>query len=174
MHDLAKPFAVAADDRALQHQNVTDLLRKLMLPLGFSQQEIELTEAVFINNIFGHLLHEYPAVSPGTDNIRPLLAADGLRLTAARLGMDVMDYAALQEFFYICDNSSYLFLRERIFHPRNYSVSARLELSSSRIGTMRGLLNREYNPQEGQSLEVRQDKWQIATSESVDPRCTAA
>lgn len=133
VHDLAKPFAVVAGDRALQHQSVPMLLSSLMSRLGFAKQETAFAIELITDHSIGELLQDRPGNSPASEPLRIHLAALGIAQSAARVGMDVLDYFEVLKFFYICDTSSYPYLRNSIFHPRKYAVSAKLELKSPRL-----------------------------------------
>jgi hypothetical protein len=135
LHEPAKAFAVVEGDRSLQHRFAPFLLTESMQRLGFSEMEIKLATELIMNDSFGGLLHDRTEVPAGGvhDQIRSLLAYQSLRLAADRVSMDVEDYAVLQELFYISDTSAYLFLRERIFYPRDFQVSSRLVLRSPRM-----------------------------------------
>jgi len=56
LHDIGKPRAILAGDKAMQHKYTIPIMAEMMEKLGFSKAETDIALAVVDNDVLGDLL----------------------------------------------------------------------------------------------------------------------
>jgi hypothetical protein len=110
VHDIGKPLAVKAGDRALQHVFTVPLIDEVMPKLGFSKAETHLAKLIVDNDVLGEL---------DQGLLTPEQAFQHLNDLAAQTSMSPRDFFTLQTFFYTIDAGSYPDLLWRVFTRSN-------------------------------------------------------
>jgi RNA polymerase sigma factor (sigma-70 family) len=132
VHDIGKGDAVKAGDKSKQHEFTVPLVRKYFKEAGFGEKETEIAAGMIGNDAIGEMLQGKLKVSE---------AAQKIRNTAYKLGLDPSDFLRLQSNYYKADASSYPALREKVFGPK-------LKLAQEKFGILEEMIHgevREFN-----------------------------
>lgn len=116
LHDIGKPLAILAGDKALQHQFTIPILQREMRRVGFNQKEIALAKALVEGEVIGQLLQKMISIEQ---------AEFVLKQYAARVEMSPDDFFSLKAAFYIADAGSYHTLRDKVFQEINGTLVPR-------------------------------------------------
>jgi hypothetical protein len=106
LHDIGKPLAVKAGNKALQHLYTIPIMDEAMPKLGFSKAEINLAKVIVDNDVIGEL---------DQGLVTPEQAYRELNELAAKTSLSPRDFFRLQTFFYTIDAGSYPGLLKKIF-----------------------------------------------------------
>ncbi len=110
LHDIGKPEAIKAGNKALQHKYTTPILVEKLRQLEFSEAEVAIAKAVVDNDVLGDFLKGM---------ISPEQAYEKISSIAATTSVSPRDYFRLQSFFYTIDAAAYPTLKARIFSNLN-------------------------------------------------------
>jgi hypothetical protein len=105
LHDIGKPGALAAGDKALQHSHTVPIMTEILKKEGFIEEDIALATELFNHDMIGSLLQ-------GSSKLTPQQVADELVKKAQKIGMEPSDFAKLQLAFFQADASSYPFVTQ--------------------------------------------------------------
>jgi hypothetical protein len=106
LHDIGKPYAIAAGDKERQHEFTIPLLEKVFLQLGFSVNEVKLAKALVDNDVIGEWIQGRISLEQAKEELEKI---------AQTAGMSLINYIPLQLLFYTADAGSYPNLYRRVF-----------------------------------------------------------
>lgn len=110
LHDIGKPLAIKAGNKALQHIYTLPIMVDMMEKVGFSKAEIDIAKSIVNNDVLGDLMKGVTSPADAHKKVVELASHTSLR---------PKDYFKLQSFFYTIDAASYPSLRQRIFREVN-------------------------------------------------------
>ena len=129
LHDIGKPLAVKAGDKSRQHEFSSPVILETMKAEGFTDREINLTEALVGHDVLGEAvkaLNERPVAGKKFEPHDVDVASE--IVAAAKLAdMSPQDFAKLQLAFYHADAGSYGYVRNSFMKQ---DESGRLSLKS--------------------------------------------
>lgn len=106
LHDIGKPRAITAGNKWLQHEFTIPILEEQFIKYQYSSNEIDLAKALVDNDIIGELLQ---------GQLTAEQAVTKLQVCANEAHMQLKDFFALQQLFYVSDAGSYPFLLKQVF-----------------------------------------------------------